>query len=328
MRTKTVVVLLIALALASVHLAEAQQPTKIPRIGYIDGGFPSTNAARIDAFRQGLREHGYMEGKNIVVEYRHAEGKLDRLPTLLAELLRLKVEVIVAGGGGGAIGAAKQATKTIPIVMPMAIDPVGQGFVASLAHPGGNVTGFATLAPEISGKQLEILREVVPNLSRVAVLGSSTNTANARLLNEVEPPAAGFGVKLQYLDVLGPKDFEIAFRAAVKGRAEAVLVLTGPVVNSQRKQIADFAAKNRLPAILSFPEYVEAGGLMSYSASVTDMYRRAATYVDKILKGAKPADLPVEQPTKFEFIINLKAAKQIGLTIPPNVLVRADRVIR
>jgi ABC-type uncharacterized transport system substrate-binding protein len=328
MRTKTVVVLLIALALASVHLAEAQQPTKIPRIGYIDGGFPSTNAARIDAFRQGLREHGYMEGKNIVVEYRHAEGKLDRLPTLLAELLRLKVEVIVAGGGGGAIGAAKQATKTIPIVMPMAIDPVGQGFVASLAHPGGNVTGFATLAPEISGKQLEILREVVPNLSRVAVLGSSTNTANARLLNEVEPPAAGFGVKLQYPDVLGPKDFEIAFRAAVKGRAEAVLVLTGPVVNSQRKQIADFAAKNRLPAILSFPEYVEAGGLMSYSASVTDMYRRAATYVDKILKGAKPADLPVEQPTKFEFIINLKAAKQIGLTIPPNVLVRADRVIK
>jgi putative tryptophan/tyrosine transport system substrate-binding protein len=328
MRTKTVVVLLIALALASVHLAEAQQPTKIPRIGYIDGGFPSTNAARIDAFRQGLREHGYMEGKNIVVEYRHAEGKLDRLPTLLAELLRLKVEVIVAGGGGGAIGAAKQATKTIPIVMPMAIDPVGQGFVASLAHPGGNVTGFATLAPEISGKQLEILREVVPNLSRVAVLGSSTNTANARLLNEVEPPAAAFGVKLQYLDVHGPKDFEIAFRAAVKGRAEAVLVLTGPVVNSQRKQIADFAAKNRFPAILPFPEYVEAGGLMSYSASVTDMYRRAATYVDKILKGAKPADLPVEQPTKFEFIINLKAAKQIGLTIPPNVLVRADRVIR
>jgi len=306
----------------------AQQPTKIPRIGYLDGGFPSTNAARIDAFRQGLREHGYVEGKNIVVEYRHTEGKLDRLPTVLAELLRLKVEIIVAGGGGGAIDAAKQATKTIPIVMPMAIDPVGQGFVTSLARPGGNVTGLATLAPEISGKQLEILREVVPNLSRVAVLGSSTNAANALLLSEVKPPAAAFGVKLQYLDVLSPKDFETAFRAAVKGRAEAVLVLTGPVVNSQRKQIADFAAKNRLPAILPFPEYVDAGGLMSYSASVTDMYRRAATYVDKILKGAKPADLPVEQPVKFEFIINLKAAKQIGLTIPPTVLARADKVIK
>jgi putative ABC transport system substrate-binding protein len=246
----------------------------------------------------------------------------------LTELLHLKVEVIVAGGGGGAIDAAKQATKTIPIVMPMAIDPVGQGFVISLARPGGNVTGLATLAPEISGKQLEILREVVPSLSRVAVLGSSTNAANARLLNEVKPPAAAFGVKLQYLDVLGPKDFETAFRAAVKGHAEAVLVLTGPVVNSQRKQIADLAVKNRLPAILPFPEYVEAGGLMSYSASVIDMYRRAAVYVDKILKGAKPADLPVEQPIKFEFIINLKAAKQIGLTIPPNVLARADRVIR
>jgi len=319
----------IVVALMSVGVRiEAQQPTKVSRIGYVDGGSPSTNAARIDAFRQGLREHGYVEGKNIVVEYRHTEGKLDRLPTVLAELLRLKVEVIVAGGGGGAIAAAKQATKTIPIVMPMAIDPVGQGFVTSLARPGGNVTGLATLAPQISGKQLEILREVVPKLSRVAVLGSSTNAANALLLNEVEPPAAAFGVKLQYLDVLSPKDFDSAFRAAVKGRAEAVLVLTGPVVNSQRKQIADFAAKNRLPAILPFPEYVDAGGLMSYSASVTDMYRRAATYVDKILKGAKPAELPVEQPVKFEFIINLKAAKQIGLTIPPNVLARADRVIR
>jgi len=308
--------------------AEAQQPTKIPRVGYLDGGFPDTNAARIDAFRQGLREHGYVEGKNIVIEYRHAERKLNRLPTLLADLLHLQVEVIVAGGGGGAIDAAKQATKTIPIVMPMAIDPVGQGFVISLARPEGNVTGLATLAPEISGKQLEILKEVVPSLSRVAILGSSTNAANARLLNEVKPPAAAFGVKLQYLDILGPKDFETAFRAAVKGHAEAVLVLTGPVGNSQRKQIADLAVKNRLPAILPFPEYVEAGGLMSYSASVIDMYRRAAVYVDKILKGAKPADLPVEQPTKFEFIINLKAAKQIGLTIPPNVLARADKVIK
>jgi ABC-type uncharacterized transport system substrate-binding protein len=325
---KVMLCLVAIFLVGAVAIAEAQQPKKVTRIGYLDGGFPSTNAARVDAFRQGLREHGYVEEKNIVIEYRHAEGKPNRLPILLADLLHLQVEVIVAGGGGGAIDAAKQATKTIPIVMPMAIDPVGQGFVISLARPGGNVTGLATLAPEISGKQLEILREVVPSLSRVAVLGSSTNAANARLLNEVKPPAAAFGVKLQYLDVLGPNDFEIAFRAAVKGHAEAVLVLTGPVVNSQRKQIADLAVKNRLPAILPFPEYVEAGGLMSYSASVIDMYRRAAVYVDKILKGAKPADLPVEQPIKFEFIINLKAAKQIGLTIPPNVLARADRVIR
>jgi len=212
--------------------------------------------------------------------------------------------------------------------MPMAIDPVEQGFVTSLARPGGNITGLATLAPEISGKQLEVLREVIPKLSRVAVFGTSTNTANARLLKEVEAAAVAFGVKLQYLDVLHPEDFETAFRTAGKAHAQGVLVLTGPVVNSQRKEIADLAVKSRLPAILPFPEYVEAGGLMSYSASVTDMYRRAATYVDKILKGAKPAELPVEQPKKFEFIINLKAAKQIGLTIPPTVLARADRVIK
>jgi putative tryptophan/tyrosine transport system substrate-binding protein len=325
---KVMLCLVAIFLVGAVEIAEAQQPKKVTRIGYLDGGFPATNAARIDAFRQGLREHGYVEGKNIVIEYRHGEGKPNRLPNLLADLLHLQVEVIVAGGGGGAIDAAKQATKTIPIVMPMAIDPVGQGFVISLARPGGNVTGLATLAPEISGKQLEILREVVPSLSRVAVLGSSTNAANARLLNEVKPPAAAFGVKLQYLDVLGPKDFETAFRAAVKGHAEAVLVLTGPVVNSQRKQIAELAVKNRLPAILPFPEYVEAGGLMSYSASVIDMYRRAATYVDKILKGTKPADIPVEQPTKFEFVINLKTAKQIGVMIPQSVLYRADKVIR
>ena len=269
-----------------------------------------------------------MEGKNIVIEYRHAEGKPDRLPALAAELVRLKVEVIVTGGGGGATRAAKEATKTIPIVMAGAVDPVGQGFVTSLARPGGNVTGLSTLTPEISGKRLELLKEIVPKLSRVAVLGTSTGTATARLLKEVEPAAAAFGVKLQFLDVRGPKDIETAFRAASKGRAEGVLVLTGPVINPQRKQIADLAAKNRLPAIFPFPEYVEAGGLMSYSANIIDLYRRAATYVDKILKGAKPADLPVEQPTKFEFIINLKAAKQIGLTIPPNVLARADKVIR
>ena len=328
MTSKIVICLLLTFFLLTVSLAQAQQPTKIPRIGYLDGGFPSTNAARIDAFRQGLRELGYVEEKNIVVEYRHAEGKLDHLPALAAELVRLKVEVLVMGGGGASTGSGKEATKTLPIVMVAAVDPVAQGFVTSLARPGGNVTGLSTLSPEISGKRLELLKEIVPKLSRVAVLGTSTGTATALSLKEVEPAAGALGVKLQFLDVLGPKDIEPAFRAASKGRAEGVLVLTGPVINLQRKRIAELAAKNRLPAIYPFPDYVEAGGLMSYSANIVDLYRRAATYVDKILKGAKPADLPVEQPIKFEFIINLKAAKQIGLTIPPNVLARADKVIK
>ena len=329
MKRKITVLTLCAMLFALSYSASAQPPTKIPRIGYLDGAFPSTNAARIDAFRQGLRELGYVEGKNIVIEYRHAEGKLDRLPALAAELVRLKVEVLVMGGGGASTVSGKEATKTIPIVMVAAIDPVAQGFVTSLARPGGNVTGLSTLSPEISGKRLELLKEIVPKLSRVAVLGTSlTGTATELSLKEVEPAAGALGVKLQFLDVLGPKDIEPAFRAATKGRAEGVLVLTGPVINLQRKQIAELAAKNRLPAIYPFPDYVEAGGLMSYSANIVDLYRRAATYVDKILKGAKPADLPVEQPTKFEFIINLKAAKQVGLTIPPNVLVRADKVIK
>jgi putative tryptophan/tyrosine transport system substrate-binding protein len=308
--------------------AHAQQPTKIPRIGYLSGGFPSAGAPRTDAFRLGLRELGYVEGKNIVIEYRHAEGKLDRLSALAAELVRLKVDVIVTGGGGGATRAAKEATKTIPIVMAGDVDPVGQGSVTSLARPGGNITGLSTLTPEISGKRLELLKEIVPKLSRVAVLGTSTGPSTARLLQEVEPVAGAFGVKLQFLDIRSAKDIETAFRAATKGRAEGILVLTGPVINAQRKQIADLAAKSRLPAIYPFPEYVDAGGLMSYSASIADLYRRAAIYVDKILKGAKPADLPVEQPTKFELVINLKTAKQIGVTIPQSVLYRADRVIR
>ena len=323
-----VICLLLTVLLFTISPAQAQQPTKIPRIGYLDGAFPSTNAARVEAFRHGLRELGYVEGKNIVIEYRHAEGKLDRLHPLAAELVRLKVEVLVMGGGGASTGSGKEATKTIPIVMVAAVDPVAQGFVTSLARPGGNVTGLSTLSPEISGKRLELLKEIVPKLSRVAVLGTSTGTATALSLKEVEPAAGALGVKLQFLDVLAPKDVEPAFRAASKGRAEGVLVLTGPVINLQRKQIAELAAKNRLPAIYPFPDYVEAGGLMSYSANIVDLYRRAATYVDKILKGAKPADLPVEQPIKFEFIINPKAAKQIGLTIPPNVLARADKVIK
>jgi putative ABC transport system substrate-binding protein len=308
-------------------IAEAQQPKKVARIGYLAGSTPDAQSARIEAFRQGLRELGYVEGKNIVIESRYAEGKLERLPALAAELVRLKVDVILTAGPP-ATRPAKEATVTIPIVMAQDSDPVGNGFVASLARPGGNITGLATLAPEISGKQLELLKEIVPKLSRVAVLGISTRPGNAQSLRETELAARAFGVKLQYLDVLSSKDIETAFREASKGRAEAVLVLASPVFSSQRTQIVELAVKNRLPAIYPQSEYVEDGGLIFYGASYIDLYRRAATYVDKILKGTKPADLPVEQPTKFELVINLKAAKQIGLTIPQSVLYRADRVIK
>ena len=308
-------------------VAQAQQPKKVPRIGFLGATSPSVESARIEAFRQGLRELGYVEGKNIVIEYRWAEGKFDRLPDLAADLVRLNVEVIVTGGSTST-GAAKKVTTTIPIVMAQVNDPVGSGFVASLARPGGNMTGLSTLAPEISGKQLELLKEIVPRLSRVAVFGTSTILGNAQALREVELAAAAFKVQHLYLDLLDSKDIETAFRAAGKGRADGVLTVTSPILLSQRAQVAGLAVKSRLPAIYHQSQYAEAGGLMSYGASFTDMDRRAATYVDKILKGAKPGELPVEQPTKFELIINLKAAKQIGVTIPPNVLARADKVIK
>jgi putative ABC transport system substrate-binding protein len=316
-----------ALLFALCFPVEAQQPTKIPRIAYLAGSSPSAIAARTEAFRQRLRELGYVEGKNIVIEFRYAEEKLDRIPALAAELVRLKVDVVVTAGGTST-RAAKEATVTIPIVMVQDNDPVGNEFVASLARPGGNITGLATLAPEISGKRLELLKEIVPRLSRVAVFGASSNPGNAQSLKEMELAAGALGTKRQYIDVLDPKDIETAFRAATKERAEAVLVLVSSVLNAQRKQVADLAVKHRLPAIYPIPDFVEAGGLMSYGVSFIDLHRRAATYVDKVLKGAKPADLPVEQPRKFELVINLKAAKQIGLAIPPNVLARADRVIR
>ena len=327
MKKKITVLTLCAMFLALSSTSEAQQPTKVPRIGHIAAASLSAVAARTEAFRQGMRELGYVEGKNIVIEYRSAEGNPDRLPVLAAELVRLKVDVIVTGGPT-ATRAAKEATSTIPIVMTQDSDPIGTGFVASLARPGGNITGLSTLAPELGGKRLELLKEIVPRLSRVAVFGSSTQPGNAQALREAELTAGTFGVRLQHLDVLTSKDIETAFRAASKGRAEAVLVLGSPVLNSHRTQIADLAAKKRLSAIYDRREYVEAGGLMSYATSVSDLDRRAATYVDKILKGVKPGDLAVEQPKKFEFVINLKAAKQIGLTIPPNVLARADRVIK
>ena len=327
MNGKIFVWLLAIIPLTAALPTEAQQPTKVPRIGYLSGNSASSESARTEAFRQGLRELGHVEGKSIVIEYRYADGKLDRVPALAAELVHLKVNVIVTGGSGST-RPANEATNTIPIVMTQDPDPVGNGFVASLARPGGNITGLSTLSPELSGKRLELLKEIVPKLSRVAVLGTSTSPSNAQSLRETELAAGALAVKLQYLDVRGPKDIETAFRAASKERADAVLLLGGPVLASQRTQFADLAVKSRLPAIYWRSDIVEAGGLMSYAVSFTDLDRRAATYVDKILKGAKPADLPVEQPKKFEFIINLKAAKQIGLTIPPNVLARADRVIR
>jgi ABC-type uncharacterized transport system substrate-binding protein len=318
---------LCALLFALCLPVQAQQPGKAFRIGWLGGASASAVAGRLDAFRQGLRELGYVEGKNIVIELRSAEGKPDRLPDLAAELVRLKVDVIVTGGPLPT-GSAKQATSTIPIVMAFDTDPVGNRFVASLARPGGNITGLSDFAPEISGKGLELLKDIVPRLSRVAVLGTSNRPGNAQSLKEAELAAVALGVKLQHLDVLSPKDIETAFQAAGKEHAGGALVLQSSIHFSQRAQIAELAVRNRLPATYPRREFVEDGGLMSYGVIISDLDRRAATYVDKILKGAKPADLPVEQPTKFELVINLKAAKQIGLTIPPNVLARADKVIK
>jgi putative tryptophan/tyrosine transport system substrate-binding protein len=316
----------VLLALSS--SAEAQQPAKVPRIGYLNAVSPATGSDRIEALRQGLRKLGYVEGKNILLEYRYAEGKLERLPALATELVRLKVDVIVTSGPLPT-RVTKQATTMIPIVMAQDADPVGNGFVASLARPGGNITGLSAQRPELSGKQLELLKEIVPKLSRVAVFGTSTQPGNAQSLKEMELAAEAFRVKLHYVDILVPKDIESAFRAAGKWQADAVLIMVpSSVGGSHRKEIVELAIKSRLPATYPQSEFVEIGGLMSYGVSINDLNRRAATYVDKILKGAKPADLPVEQPTKFELVINLKAAKQISLVIPPNVLARADKVIR
>jgi putative ABC transport system substrate-binding protein len=327
MRNSIISLALCACLFALSLLVQAQEPAKIPRIGFLIAASPSSVSPRLEAFRQGLRELGYVEGKNIVIEWRYAEGKLDRLPALAAELVRLKIDIIVTGAPA-TTRAAKEATVTIPIVMAQDTDPVANGFVASLARPGGNITGLSTLAPELSGKQLELLKETVSRLSRIAILGNSTLPGNAQALKEMELAAGAFKVQLQYVDVLDLKNIETAFRAVSKARADAVLVLGNPIFLSQRIQITDLAVKSRLPAIYERPEYVDDGGLMTYGVNINELYRRAATYVDKILKGRTPADLPVEQPIKFEFIVNLKAAKQIGLTIPPNVLARADKVIK
>jgi putative ABC transport system substrate-binding protein len=327
--SKKFVLCLLGVTLASpLELAKAQQTTKMPRIGWITASSLSANAARREAFRQGLRESGYIEGKNIIIEWRSGEEKRDRVRALAVELVRLQLDVIVTAGPG-ATRPLKEATSTIPIVMAQDQDPVSNGFIASLARPGGNITGLSRLAPELSGKQVELLNEIVPRLSRVAVLGSSTQPAKAQTLKQIEGAAKTLGMKLHYLEVYGPDDFETAFREASKTSADAVLWLVGGnIAMAHRKDIAELAAKSRLPTIYEQRAFVEAGGLISYGVSFPDLDRRAAAYVDKILKGAKPADLPVELPTKFELVINLKTAKALGLKIPPQLLMEADRVIK
>src|SRR5262245_58672991 len=309
------------------HPAEAQQAGKVPRIGFLGGAAASSYTARIDAFRQGLNELGYTQGKNIVIEYRYADGKADRLPALAAELVSLKLDVIVAATTASVL-AVKKASATIPIVFVSLVDPVASGLVASLARPGGNITGLTILGPELSGKRLELLKEVLPNVTRMAALWNSANPAQELVWKEMQAAAQQLHLQLQSLEVRSANDFDIAFKAALRERAQALIPSGEPLINTQLKRIVEFAAKNRLPAMYAGPEAVDAGGLMSSAPNYTDHYRRAAGYVDKILKGAKPADLPVEQPTKFEFAINLKTAKQIGLTIPPNVLARAGKVIK
>jgi putative ABC transport system substrate-binding protein len=310
-------------------VAQAQQPGKVPRIGYLANSLSSnTGKQNIAAFHQGLRELGYVEGQNAYIERRSAEGERVRLPKLAAELVRLNVDVIVAAGGTETALAAKEATNTVPIVMTNVGNPVARGLVASLARPGGNVTGLTSASPDLAGKRLELLKESVPRLTRVAVLYQAANRGNTANLKETELAAQGLGVKLQSQAVANPGEFEKAFSAITKGRAEALIVLRNTFFGDHLTRIIEFTRKSHLPTMYYAALEVEAGGLMSYGPRYTDLYRRAATYVDKILKGAKPADLPVEQPTKFELIINLKAAKQIGLTIPPNVLARADRVIK
>jgi putative tryptophan/tyrosine transport system substrate-binding protein len=321
-----VAVVLLALGV----IAEAQQTKKVPRIGYLSSFEPATDFARAEGIRRALRELGYIEGQNIATEYRYAEGKYDRLPELADELVRLKVDIIVAAGGSIPIRAAKDATKTIPIVMTgQGADPVQAGFIESLARPGGNVTGLTTLNRELGGKRLELLKEVVPKLARVAVLYDPVNTVSVREAKEVLPAAArALKLTIQPWEVRAAGDFERVFAALGKQRPDGLYVLGTALMNNNEKRTVGFALKSRLPSMYFNRGAVEAGGLMYYGADTAESYRRVAYYVDRILKGAKPADLPVEQPTKFELVINLKTAKQIGVIIPPELLARANRLIK
>jgi ABC-type uncharacterized transport system substrate-binding protein len=312
------------------EVAIAQQAKKIPRIGYLSTGNPATESTRSDAVLRALRELGYIEGQNIAIEYGYTQGKVDRAAELAAELVRLKVDIIVVAGGGPWIQAAMNATKTIPIVMTGAgIDPVAAGFVESLARPGGNVTGITNLAGELGGKRLELLKEAVPKIARVAVLYDPTLPTGVREVKEVLPAVArGLGLIVRPWEIRNTGGFDRVFAALNKERPDGLYVTVGPLIRSNGKRIVDFASKSRLPSVYSTREGVDAGGLMYYGADLADSYRRVAYYIDRILKGAKPADIPVEQPTKFELVINLKTAKQIGVTIPQPLLYRADKVIK
>ena len=307
--------------------AQAQQATKISRLGLLLTGTPSSSSGSLEAFRNSLRKLGYIEGKNILIQYRYAEGNPDRLPSLATELVGLNVDVIVTTGTPAA-QAAKNATTRIPIVMALISDPVGAGLVASLARPGGNLTGLSSVSQDLSGKRLELLKEAIPKVSRVGVLYDPNDPAKVAEFKEIEVAARPLGVQLQSLEVRSLDELESGFKAATKGKAGALLVLPTTILGTRTRQITELAAKNRLPTMFATSQYMDAGGLMSYGPDYADLWRRAATYVDKILRGAKPADLPVQQPTKFELVINLKTAKLIGLTIPPTVLARADRVIK
>ena len=328
MNTK-MIICLVAVLLCTVSFGEAQQPKKVPRIGYVRVvGVPSTPGPNIEAFRRGLRALGYVEGENIVIEFRYAEGKPDRIPSLVDELVKLKVDVIVSGDDP-AIRLAKQATKTIPIVMLINQDPVATGLIDSLARPGGNITGISRLTRELSGKRLELLTEVVPGMERVGILWDSTSEGSKISFQEYQAAARALKIQLKSLEVRGPDpDLDGAFQSAVKGRTSTLVAVGGGLLNRHRKQIANYAIKHRLPSMYDSSLWIEPGGLISYSSDDIENYRRAALLVDKILKGTKPADIPVEQPTKFELIINLKTAQQIGVTIPPEVLARATKIIR
>ena len=322
--------LVVAMLLAAGAIAQGQQPKKVVRLGYLSSTDPATESARAEAIRQALRERGHIEGQNIATEYRYAEGKPDRYPELAADLVRLKVDIIVVGGGVSQVWAAKNATKTIPIVMvAQRSDPVEAGLVESLARPGGNVTGVTNLVRELGGKRLELFKEAVPKVVHVAVLYDPANAGNVRAAKEILPVAArALRLTLQPWEVRDADGFEKVFAALNKQRPDGLYVPAGPLMGANRKRIADFALKTRLPSVYDNRVAVDVGGLMYYGADEAESYRRVAYYVDRILKGAKPADLPVEQPMKFEFVINLKTAKQIGLTVPPEVLARATRIIK
>jgi putative ABC transport system substrate-binding protein len=320
-----VIALLVVLAGAVAH---AQPQSKVPRLGFLSADSQSASAIRTEAFRQGLRELGYVEGQNILIDYRFGEGKRERFPDLAAELARLKVDIIVSGGGNLLTRAAQQATNTIPIVMTNVLDPVGSGFIASLARPGGNITGLTAISSDLAGKRLELIKETFPKASRIAVLLDPGDPSKVVELKEVQAAANGLGLKLHAIEVSSPAGFESAFKSGMREQVESLFVLQSAITNTHRKTISELAIRHRMPTMWAEPGLLDAGGLVSYGPNYTDLFRRAATYVDKILKGAKPADLPIEQPTKFELVINLKAAKQIGLTISPNVLARADRVIK